>query len=202
MPKNFAPILKAGDTEEHLVFAEVYAPNRPDSDGEFMDPDTIKKMAYEFMKTLEPGKVIDHRHSNEIVNGARVVESFIARKEDPDGFIEGAWVIGLHIDNEEMWKQIKKGEINGFSIEALVHKKVVPIEIEMPPVISGKTQKSEDHIHTFYVGYDENGKFIGGKTNVVNGHAHVIKRGTLTEEAEGHTHKFSHLDELQLKEVA
>lgn len=201
--EHFAPIRKAAsdDEDEHLVFAEVYAPNRPDSDGEFMDSETIKKMAYDFMKNLEPDGSIDHRHTNEIVKGARVVESFIARKDDPD-FIEGAWVLGVHIDNPEMWEQIKKGEINGFSIEALVHKKVVEVELEVPPVISGKTLKSEDHEHTFYVGYNEDGKFLGGKTDTVNGHFHLIKRGTLTEEAEGHHHKFSHVESLNLKEVA
>jgi len=193
-------ILKKDKLPERLVWAEVYAPNRPDSDGEFMDAETIKKMAYEFMRELKVEESVDHRHTNEIVDGVRIVESFIARKGDPD-FIEDAWVLGMHIDNDTMWASIEKGEINGFSVEAYVKKQVVDVEVSIPPVVSGITMKSEDHEHQFHVSYSDQGKFLGGKTDVVDGHMHVIKRGTTTEEAAGHRHRFSHVEALSLKEV-
>jgi len=185
--------------DQHLVWGVVYAPMVPDADGEYMDAETIRKMAYNFMRAQKNDK-IDIQHTNKLSEGARVVESFIARKGDPD-FPEGAWVAGVHIPDEATWQKVKRQEINGFSIEAFVQKKVMDVEVDLPAVMQGKTFKSEDHDHEFYVGYDESGKFIGGRTNLVNGHQHVIKRGTLTEEASGHTHRFSHLSGFNINEV-
>lgn len=193
-----AQVAKA-DEQLRIVWAEVYAPNRPDSDGEFMDARGIREMAYKFMREQRLGQV-DHMHTNEIVEEAHVVESFIARKGDPH-FIEGAWVVGVHIPKDEDWAKVEKGEWNGFSMEAEVHKETVEVELELPPIIAGKTMKSDDgHTHVFYVAYDDDGKFLGGRTDSVDGHSHVIKRGTITEMAEGHNHRFSHVEDLMIKE--
>lgn len=192
-------VAKSADEKLRIVWAEVYAPNRPDSDNEFMDAEGIRKMAYEFMRAQKLDQ-IDHSHSNELVEGAHVVESFIARKGDPD-FIEGSWVVGVHIPGDEDWEKVEKGEWNGFSMEAMVSKETMEIEIELPPVISGKTMKADDdHQHTFYVSYSDEGSFMGGRTDNVNGHYHVIKRGTITETVEGHNHRFSHVEDLLIKE--
>lgn len=196
-------VFKQADKAERLVYAEVYAPNRPDSDGEFMDAEGIRQMCFGFMKTMKLDSV-DSYHNNELVEGCCVVESFVARKGDPD-FIEGAWVVGMHVNNDEVWEKIEKGEINGFSMEAMVQKTTVAVEMEIPPVITGKTLKAElsenDHTHSFFVAYNDDGKFLGGRTDVVDGHFHSIRRGSVTEKAEDHAHKFSHLDDIQLKEV-
>jgi hypothetical protein len=188
--------LKLASEEKRIVWSEVYVPNIPDTDGEFMDHDTIETMAYKFMKDLNL-KQIDVQHSNHLVEGASVVESFIARKGDPD-FIEGAWVVGIHVPDDKTWSQIKKGEINGFSLEALVKKTKTEIEVEIPPVLSGKTSKSDDgHEHEFYVTYDPEGNLVGGRTNEVNGHSHQVRKGTVTEEAQGHRHRFSFVESLR-----
>jgi hypothetical protein len=196
-------VFKAVQEDKHLVFAEVYAPNRPDSDGEFMDAEGILKMSYDFMRAMKLDSV-DSYHDNELVPGCCVVESFIARKGDKQ-FIEGSWVVGMHVDNEDMWDKIKKGEINGFSMEAMVNKTQVTVEMEIPPVVQGRTMKTEGdsaHDHTFHVAYNEDGKFLGGRTDVVNNHSHIIKRGSVTEVADEHAHRFSHLDDLILTEKA
>lgn len=189
---------ETADEEQRIVWAEVYAPNIPDADCEFMDAVTIRKMAYDFMQSLKLTSV-DTNHDNVLVDGCCVVESFIARKGDPD-FIEGAWVVGMHIDSDDAWEKVKKGEINGFSIEAAVCKTPMEVEVEIPPIINGPTMKSEGHSHTFYVTYDEHAKFRGGRTDVVDGHSHLITRGTCTAETNGHTHRFSHVEGLTLKE--
>lgn len=197
MPSSVA-VLKSVIEEQRLVFGEVYAPLVPDSDHEFMDAVTIRKMAYEFMHSLKLNS-IDTEHDNVLVDGCCVVESFIARKGDPD-FIEGAWVVGVHIPDDDVWGKVKKGEINGFSIEAAVFKTPMEVEVDIPPIINGHTMKSEGHSHTFYVTYDENAKFRGGRTDVVDGHSHLITRGTCTAETDGHSHRFSHVEGLTLKE--
>lgn len=190
--------IKKFDRKERIVFGELYAPNRPDADGEFMDEPGIKQMAYKFMKEQLLDK-IDHMHTNEVLDGAHVVESFVARKGDPD-FIEGAWVVGVHIPRDEDWAKVEKGEWNGFSIEALVRKEDMEVEIDIPPVIEGVTMKADDgHEHRFYVSYAEDGSFMGGKTDIANGHSHQIIRGTATQDAAGHSHRFSHLENLQIQ---
>jgi hypothetical protein len=191
---------KSGDAKKRIVWAEVYAPDRPDSDNEFMRADHIEKMAYDYMRAMKLDSV-DHQHDQVNKEGCCVVESFIARKGDPD-FIEGAWVVGMHIANDDLWAKVEKGEINGFSMEALVLKETKDVTMEVPPVLSGVTMKSEgdgeDHTHEFMVAYSEEGVFRGGKTNTVNDHFHIIKRGTTTEDAGGHKHKFAHVENLRI----
>ena len=191
------PTVKSDQQEElHLVYGEVYAPDRPDSQGEFMRPDEIRKMAHEFVRS---GKMdqIDVLHDNKVVEGCSVVESFIAQKGDPT-FLEGAWVVAVHVPDEKLWQSIKRGDINGFSMEALVQKTVRDVEIEIPPVVRGKTSKSDNHEHTFYVTYGSDGKFRGGTTDVVNNHTHKILAGTHTETVEGHNHRFSSVDDVRV----
>lgn len=189
-------VFKEENEEQRIVYAEVYAPNIPDVDGEFMDEDGIQKMAYKFMTDMNLRK-IDVQHQNDLVEGACVVESFIARKGDPV-FIEGSWVVGVHVPDDEAWGLIKKGEINGFSMEALVHKEPVVLELDIPPVIRGITSKADDeHSHEFFVTYDVEGNFVGGRTSSADdGHFHVIKRGTVTEQANDHGHRFSFVEGL------
>lgn len=197
MQTKTVAIFKSVVAEKQLVFSEVYAPDRTDSDKEFMRAPEIEKMAHSFMRSMKLDSV-DSQHDNVLVDGCCVVESFIARKGDPD-FIEGSWVVGMHIDNDAMWAKIKKGEINGFSIEALVIKDAQTIEMDIPPVLSGFTQKSEGHSHDFLVAYSPDGTFLGGKTSMEDNHFHVIKRGTVTEASNGHSHRFSHVETITIK---
>lgn len=193
-------VFKLAKEDQQLVFAEVYCPDTPDSDGEFMDAEGVQEAAYRFMKTMKLDSV-DTQHNNELVPGCCVVESFIARKGDPD-FIEGAWVVGMHIDHAETWDKIKKGEINGFSIEAMVNKTLTEVEIIVPPFLNGKTFKADDgHAHSFSVSYNDQGVFLGGETGITNGHRHAIRKGTVTEVTNGHSHRFSHVEGISLKEV-
>jgi hypothetical protein len=193
--------LKLASEDQQMVWGEVYAPNIPDADGDIMTAEEIQAMAYKFMREKKTDKV-DLQHNNKIVAGAAVIESFIARKGDPH-FIEGAWVVGVHVPDKQVWSMVKKGEINGFSMEALVTRRKSQMEVEIPPVIMGRVTKHEDgHDHEFFVSYDDNGRFLGGTTSSVNGHSHVIKRGTVTEPANGHNHRFSYVEKLTWKEAS
>lgn len=191
---------KSDEPEQRMVFGEVYAPDRPDAQGEFMRADEIQAMAYKFIRE---GRMqsIDVMHDNKLVN-ACILESFIARKGDPD-FIEGAWVIGMHIPDDGLWAAVKKGEINGFSMEALVTRHEQEMEIEIPPVVTGITSKSEtpviaEHTHRFFISYDAEGVLKGGVTDDDLGHTHAILAGTHTETTLGHRHRFSSVDNIKI----
>lgn len=187
-------VLKSED--QHLVFGEVYAPNRPDAQGEYMTAVDIQKMAHEFIRAGKMAQ-IDLMHGNKIVSGASVVESFVADEGD-SRFLPGSWVIGVHIPDPHLWNAIKKGEINGFSMEALVTRHDMEVDVDIPPIVTGLTSKHEDHQHKFFVAYDEKGQFKGGVTDTVRGHYHSIVAGTHTQDAAGHRHRFSSVDNVRI----
>jgi len=184
--------IKKVEDDKQLVFGEVYAPTTlPDSDGDVMTAETIEEMAYRFMKNFSQ-KSIDVEHDSNIVE-AVVVESFIARENDPL-FIEGSWVVGVFIEDSDIWELVKTGEINGFSLEGIGKGTMTEIEVEIPEQLEGMTSEDDGHEHKFIVKFDEDGQFLGGVTDVVNGHRHSIMKGTITEQSDNHNHKFSYLE--------
>ncbi|MBY0559998.1 XkdF-like putative serine protease domain-containing protein [Hyphomicrobium sp.] len=189
---NTSVTIKKLDEEQQLVFGEVYAPGFPDSQGDFMSVETIQNMAHEF---LRKGRVanIDLNHNQEL-SGCYVVESFIARDDDKT-FIPGSWVLGVKIPDPEIWNLVKSGELNGFSLDGAAVQVPTVLEIEMPQVLTGKTEENDGHSHTFEVRFDNEGNFLGGTTSPgPDGHVHKIARGTITEKSSGHDHRFSFVE--------
>jgi hypothetical protein len=195
MSETLVPFSKV-DHEKQLVYGEVYVPNVIDSQGEFMTAPNIELMAHRFMSEGRVSKVDTNHDLND--NGSIVVESFIARDGDPD-FIFGSWVVGVHIPDADLWDQVKKGEINGYSMYGMAQREARLIEIELPDdgILIGHTYENDDHIHEFFVKFDEEGNILGGETNEVAGHKHSIKLGTATEESQDHRHRFSIMEAFQ-----
>lgn len=179
--------------EFHYVFGEVYAPDIVDTDGESMSAADIQKMAHDFIAS---GRVsaLDIDHSHELC-GATVVESFIARAGDPD-FAEGSWVLGIRMPDGELWERVQSGELNSFSVDALVTK--VASARKLPKLTSacGTTAEQSDlstlppHTHAFFIEFDEQGRVSIGRTSKVLGHVHAIEGTVTTEKADGHSHRF------------
>ncbi|APF20391.1 hypothetical protein Calab_1460 [Caldithrix abyssi DSM 13497] len=109
------PILKV-DAEKRMVYGIVYAPNEEDAHGDFMTAEEIEKAAHNFMKARRTTN-IDKQHDYEADEGF-VAESWIVRKGDPlfPNEPEGAWGVGIKVENDETWEQIKNGEITGISM--------------------------------------------------------------------------------------
>lgn len=184
---QWVPIRKT-DEEKQIVYGEVYAPYVLDTYGEFMTPEDIELMAHRFMK-LDLSKVIDTQHDNQ-PNGSYPVESFVAREGDPD-YTPGAWVLGVHIPDPELWQSVKTGMLNGFSFQSLVKPTSVDVEIDVIRDFVGETELSEDHHHTFFVELDEIGNVVGGRTSkAADGHYHEIKWASVTGRSNGHSHRF------------
>jgi hypothetical protein len=183
---------KKADDELQVAYCEVYAPGIPDSQNDFMKADEIREMAYEFMRQSKMNNV-DLNHSHKLAD-ITIVESWIATDDDKV-FIPGAWVVGLHIPDPTLWEAVKKGEYNGVSLDGDAERTDKTVMLTIPDRLEGKTMKSEDHEHTFSVRYGPHGEFLGGGTNVVNGHSHHIQRGTVTEDAYGHSHRFAFQDQ-------
>lgn len=182
-------ITKEND-ELQVVLAEVYVPNRIDTDHETMSAEDVRDMAYEFLAT---GKIfkIDVQHDM-LESGCQVVESFIARPGDPD-FVEEAWVLGVKC-TDEIWEAVKAGELNGFSFGGTTQKYPAKVLVEVAKQIAGITEKSTVdiipvHDHTFIVNIANDGSIVSGKTDMVQEHFHLIVRGTATESELDHNHR-------------
>jgi len=179
--------------EERLVFGEVYVPLHVDTHGEAMTSEEIKRMAYDFLSTGKVNKV-DVQHDLQ-VSGCKVVESFLARKNDPDGFIEGAWVLGVKVIPDEIWEQVKKGELNGYSWYGTRAQIPVKAAVLMTTKMDGETEDSMEggllpvHRHNLSLTFDLDGRIIPTITGVSLEHVHDVVKATATNEALGHSHR-------------
>ena len=180
--------IKRMDVEKRMVEGLVYAPYVLDTWGEMMLPEDIETMAHRFMADLALKGTIDTNH-DEASNGSYPVQSFIARKGDPD-YVEGSWVLKVHVPEDDTWEKVKKGELNGFSFQAMVYKVAVVVEIEAEADGIFQTEPAGDgHKHYAYVEFDEDGVVISGRTSTNEGHSHEIMGATVTEKSFGHSHR-------------
>ncbi len=175
---------------ERVVFAEVLIPETPNVYGDYWTREAIKEAAYEFMRV---GFGIDVDHDNVDVTGSvYVVETFIVRPGDPD-FIEGAWVVAMKIEDDDLWGKVLNNEINGYSYEALIAFLHGTLRMEDDGVRTGYTEPDleDGHVHAFMVVVDETNRPVSGGTDETNGHSHTITRHTVTDTAAGHTHRYN-----------
>lgn len=183
-------ITKVSDGDQQLITGQVYAPDVLDAHGHYMTKEELQKVAHDFMRNRLTHS-IDLQHNNRLVS-AHIVESFIARKGDPD-FDEGAWVATVKIDDDVVWKAIKDGEINGYSFEILTFRKDTIVEIEFEAWYYGFTDPDphDKHYHPFMVRMDENGGIAWGKTGPGSdgSPAHTITNSNITDATDGRTHR-------------
>lgn len=183
-------IAKVHSNDERLVTGQVYAPDTLDAHGHFMTAKELKRVAHQFM---QDGLItsIDVQHNNETVT-ATIVESFIARKGDPD-FEEGAWVATVKIDDPDIWNAVKAGYINGYSFEILTYKEDQYVEIEYVSWYYGFTDPDpyDKHDHPFMVRLDADGEIVWGKTGLGSdgSPAHDITKSNITDPVGGKTHR-------------
>lgn len=189
--KAFTLIVKS--EKKRIVYAPVYTPFRVDTDGEAMVPAEIEKMAHDFMLS---GRFdcIDVNHDS-VKSGCRVVESFIARKGDPD-FVEGEWVLGVKIHRNDLWQKVLKGELNGFSFgSANVPTRMGYIVDLLQPIAGVGTTEVNDggplppHEHSLEIEFSEDARIVPTRTGETLGHSHAVTRATATDEELDHSHR-------------
>ena len=176
------------DADRQVVYGLVYEPNVIDTWGEMMLPEDVALMAERFAKDVKAEKAIDTQHDN-VPNGSLPIESFIARADDPD-YPEGAWILGVKVEDTEVWEAVKSGELNGFSFEAMCRKMPAVVDVELFPHNVGVTKATLNHTHLYLARMDDNGVVVGGRTSTDMGHSHAIIAGTATEIENGHSHRY------------
>ncbi|MCK4517854.1 hypothetical protein KAT92_03700 [Candidatus Babeliales bacterium] len=112
--KKEARIVKADDDEKQFVLGVVLEPMDVDTQEDIMIPADIETTAHDY---LAKRRVVGFRHSEKAE--AVVVESYIAPVDfvlDGEQVKKGSWLLGIIIEDDELWRQVKDGEINGFSV--------------------------------------------------------------------------------------
>jgi len=118
------------DEERKMLYGPALIPDkeilRYDDKGEpyyvYFEKATVEALAHQFLKkNLQHTTNLQHEQP---VMGVTVVESWL--KEGPhDKSIQlglpelpdGTWFIGTKVDDESVWADVKKGKVNGYSIE-------------------------------------------------------------------------------------
>lgn len=179
---------------ERIVYGELLLPETPNYYNDYHTKTSVREFAYSF---LANGFFIDEEHDNvDISDRVHVVESWIARKGDPD-FIEGAWVVGMYVGDDELWEKILRGDITGFSYEAMVTMEEAEVEAPSYSTVVGFTEPDlvDKHVHRYFVLLDEDGMVLsGGTLDDDTEHNHTIRRSSFTEEAENHLHIYNYIE--------
>ena len=116
---TFIPFIKG--TKKQEVFGIVYEPQVEDSQGDFASAEEIEYACHRF---LEDYNLISYMHQ-EITKRVKVIENYIAPVDCVIGtqpVKKGSWVLGVHIEDPEIWKQVESGELTGFSMEGVARK--------------------------------------------------------------------------------
>ena len=112
---TFGRIVKT-DAQTHYVTGIVYEPMEEDTHGNYMTEAEIEKAAHWFAKN---GNMVDLQHSFEPLDGASVVESWIAKADfeiEGQTVKKGTWLMTVEVSDEAVWDGIEKGDITGFSM--------------------------------------------------------------------------------------
>ena len=118
--------------EEHIISGVVMPANTPiyrrdDKGFEYYivyKPETIKLMAEKMLKDNNQNQV-DLMHNGKLVGSVNLVELYI--KDASKGIVpsymdevpDGSLIATYKVRDEEIWKAIKSGELNGFSLAGL-----------------------------------------------------------------------------------
>lgn len=117
------------DDEKMMVKGPALIPNkliyRSDKLGEryvYFSEETVIKFVETLMEKKENKFNLDH--SDNYLN-ATMIESYFAIEPNEFGVPKNSWIVSLKIKDPEVWKQIKEGEFNGFSVQGLFTNKLI-----------------------------------------------------------------------------
>lgn len=109
--------IKKIDTEKRIVYGIVYEPDITDAQNDFADAEEIEKACHQFMIDYQQ---IGHMHQDMLDKAdVAIVENYIAPSEflmGSEHVRKGSWVLGVKVNNEDIWQAVKKGELTGFSM--------------------------------------------------------------------------------------
>ena len=113
------------DDEERIVFGIVMEPDATDTQGDFQREEVIRRAAHWYMENHQN---VGLQHKLMLGDGARVLESYIARSDTEINGVairKGTWLMAVRILDDETWAGVKSGTITGFSIGGRGHREPI-----------------------------------------------------------------------------
>lgn len=146
------PLFKfTSDDEKRIVLGAALVPNkliprRDDYDQTYFVRFSKESIENIVVQAAKYGKIWVNIEHWQYTDGAWIFESWIKTKENDKsneyGFQSlpvGTWFISMKIYSEELWQQVKAGELRGFSIEGFLS--LVESNIKFKSMFSSKTKK-------------------------------------------------------------
>ena len=127
--------------DKHIIVGCALVPDKPiyrrDGDEEFyiqFSAETIEKLAHNYLANDRVYSFsTDHK---DVADDVYIIETWLKTSEndkskdyDLDVPI-GSWMVMAKVENDEIWNRIKEGELQGFSIEAIVDLKEINNKIK------------------------------------------------------------------------
>jgi hypothetical protein len=122
--------LASVNAERRMLYGPALIPNKyilriDKNTGEdyyiYFEAETIAKCAHLYLKkNLQHNTTLEHEFS---VMGCPVVESWIIEGEKDKAYHfglsapVGSWIVGVNVTDDEIWNEVKEGNVKGFSIE-------------------------------------------------------------------------------------
>jgi len=124
--------------DERYLLGVVLEPDVVDAHGDIYDAETVRGAAHDFMANF---RTMGLMHRYEASDSVRILESYIlpvdARLEHVT-VRKGTWLMAVRIDDQNIWQQVKAGELTGFSIGG----KAACIDLEA--AVTKRLDKPED----------------------------------------------------------
>ena len=189
---NIVRHLNIKNEEQRIVSGIIAEPLVIDTDGDFYTREGVLKMFHDFV-VGKLQKEVDKEH-NRIPTGSEFIRTYIALENDPEGYPEGAWIGECKIASDEDWDAVKRGDLNGFSVEIMSYLVEVSVSAQQMVKAYGSTELSTDtvlpeHSHEVVLKFDESGRVIESEVSTVLGHNHTVSRTTATDDSIGHSHR-------------
>ena len=118
--------------ERHMCYGAALIPDkdiyRNNGEQEFyisFTKESIEKMSQDFMKNYRQNEVtLDH---DEMANDITITESWLVEDPYKDkanalgiNVPKGTWMIGMKVNQIDVWERVKAGELKGFSVESMI----------------------------------------------------------------------------------
>lgn len=118
--------------ERHMVYGAALIPDkdiyRNNGEQEFyisFTKESIEKMSQDFIKNYRQNEVtLDH---DEMANDITITESWLVEDPYKDkanalgiNVPKGSWMIGMKVNQIDVWERVKSGELKGFSVESMI----------------------------------------------------------------------------------
>jgi len=110
------------DKEKRIVTGIVLEPDEVDAQGDTIDAEAIERAAHKFLASYNRETQLGVLHTMFGEIGVELVESWIAKtsfKLGDQKVTKGTWLMSNKINDDTLWKKVKKGEITGFSIQGV-----------------------------------------------------------------------------------